>query len=49
MGNLNYFIEISGMIAVLAIALMHGAEFSSVITSSSALFNKVVNTLQGRA
>lgn len=47
-GNLNYFIEITGVIVVLAIALIHGTQFAGVITSSSALFNKVVNTLQGR-
>ena len=46
--NLNYLIEITGTIIIVAIALMHGQEFSGVITSSSALFNKVVGTLQGR-
>jgi hypothetical protein len=47
-GNLNYLIEITGSIIFVAIVLMHGTEFASVVESSSVLFNKVVGTLQGR-
>lgn len=47
-GNVNYLIEITGTIVFIAIALMHGQQFAAVVTSSSALFNKVVGTLQGR-
>lgn len=46
-GNLNYLIEITGTIVFIAIALMHGQQFASVVDSSSVLFNKVVGTLQG--
>ena len=46
--NLNYFLEITGLMAALIIVVTHGAEFSSVVKSSSALFNKAVTTLQGR-
>lgn len=46
--NLNYFIEGSGVIVILAIAMMHGSQFAQAIDSSSKLFNKIVNTTQGR-
>ncbi|MDE2427070.1 MAG: hypothetical protein KGO96_14320 [Elusimicrobia bacterium] len=46
--NLNYFLEITGTMAFLLIVLTHGAQFASVVTSASALFNKTVTTLQGR-
>lgn len=46
--NLNYFIEMSGVIVIVAIAMMHGSQFAQAMTSASTLFNKVVNTTQGR-
>lgn len=48
MANINYFIEMVGVIVVLAIALTNAGGFASAIKAASSFGAGVNRTLQGR-